>query len=112
VPFDDEALRLCVPVHTIHAKNPRSQQWRELRSLLEDFQPEVALVCGWASPAFIKAARWLAPISVSPATLSGPSCPTCHRCSLREVAIARLSRSHAHSDGVSGEVMFLGGREV
>ncbi len=57
--FDKSALSLPVPIHTISAQEPFRQQWSQLRTLLADFRPDVALVSGWAIHGFNSAARWV-----------------------------------------------------
>jgi glycosyltransferase involved in cell wall biosynthesis len=57
--FDKSARSLPVPIHTVSVQEPSRQQWPELRALLADFQPDVALVSGWAIPLFNRAARFV-----------------------------------------------------
>jgi glycosyltransferase involved in cell wall biosynthesis len=58
-PFDARARSLTIPVYTISARDPLRHQWDELGALLRDFEPNVAIVSGWAIPAFNRAARYV-----------------------------------------------------
>ena len=58
-PFDESSRRLPFPIHAVSCDRPPREQWMTLRKLLENFQPDAAVVSGWAFPAFNRAARWV-----------------------------------------------------
>ncbi|MBN1878407.1 MAG: hypothetical protein JXA33_29590, partial [Anaerolineae bacterium] len=58
-PFDAQARNLSPTVHTISTRDPLKQQWSALHTLLRDFKPDVAVVSGWAVPAFNRAVRYV-----------------------------------------------------
>ena len=59
VNYSEDSRRLPVPIHVVRPDVPARQEWKWVKAMLEEFRPQVALVTGWITEVFNRAARWM-----------------------------------------------------